>query len=188
RWSPTGVLSGQNLVGVPFFDAISSGSQEYRGFAADRSAPRDALHLRVRRGGGEPDSCGGGCGRGRSGRRIGWGLALMAQVSTIAPQAPRDARDVGSKGEIVAQSTGCSTRVSILMALRNDPGDQSAWSAFVDRYGPQIHAWCLRRKLQDADARDITQMVMLRLVRNLPNFAYDPSRSFRGWLRTLTAH
>jgi RNA polymerase sigma factor (sigma-70 family) len=74
------------------------------------------------------------------------------------------------------------------MALRNDPGDQSAWSAFVDRYGPQIHAWCLRWKLQEADAQDVTQMVLLKLVRHLPDFAYDPSRSFRGWLRTLTAH
>jgi RNA polymerase sigma-70 factor (ECF subfamily) len=88
----------------------------------------------------------------------------------------------------VAQATGYSTRVSLLMALRNDPGDQSAWSAFVDRYGPQIHAWCLRCKLQHADAQDVTQMVMLRLVRHMPNFAYDPSRSFRSWLRTLTAH
>jgi RNA polymerase sigma-70 factor (ECF subfamily) len=88
----------------------------------------------------------------------------------------------------VAESTGRSTRVSILMALRNDPGDQSAWSAFVDRYGPQIHAWCLRWKLQEADAQDVTQMVLVKLVRQLPDFAYDPSRSFRGWLRTLTAH
>ena len=88
----------------------------------------------------------------------------------------------------MAQAADYSTRVSILMALRNDPGDQAAWSAFVDRYGPQIHAWCLRCKLQHADAQDVTQMVMLRLVRHLPNFAYDPSRSFRGWLRTLTAH
>ena len=82
----------------------------------------------------------------------------------------------------------CSTRVSILMALRNDPGDQSAWSTFVDRYGPQIHAWCLRWKLQDADAQDVTQMVLVKLVRHLPDFAYDPSRSFRGWLRTVTAN
>jgi RNA polymerase sigma-70 factor (ECF subfamily) len=88
----------------------------------------------------------------------------------------------------MTESTGRSTRVSILMALRNDPGDQSAWSAFVDRYGPQIHAWCLRRKLQEADAQDVTQMVLVKLVRHLPNFTYDPSRSFRGWLRTLTAH
>lgn len=84
-------------------------------------------------------------------------------------------------------TTGCSTHVSILMALCNDPGDESAWAAFVDRYGPQIHAWCLRWRLQDADAQDVTQMVLLKLVRHLPDFAYDPSRSFRGWLRTLTA-
>jgi RNA polymerase sigma factor (sigma-70 family) len=88
----------------------------------------------------------------------------------------------------MAQATGYSTRISILMALRADPGDQSAWSAFVDRYGPQIHAWCLRWRLQDADAQDVTQNVLLKLVRHLPEFAYDPSRSFRGWLRTLTAH
>ena len=88
----------------------------------------------------------------------------------------------------MAEPTGRSTRVSILMALRNDPSDQAAWSAFVDRYGPQIHAWCLRWKLQEADAQDVTQMVLVKLVRNLPDFAYDPSRSFRGWLRTLTAH
>jgi len=89
---------------------------------------------------------------------------------------------------VVAESTGCSTRVSLLMALRGDPGNQSAWSAFVDCYGPQIHAWCLRWKLQEADAQDVTQMVLLKVVRHLPDFTYDPSRSFRGWLRTLTAH
>ena len=88
----------------------------------------------------------------------------------------------------MAESTGYSTRVSLLMALRNDPGDQSAWSAFVDRYGPQIHTWCLRWKLQEADAQDVTQMVLVKVVRNLPHFTYDPSRSFRGWLRTLTSH
>jgi RNA polymerase sigma-70 factor (ECF subfamily) len=74
------------------------------------------------------------------------------------------------------------------MALRSDPGDQLAWSAFVDRYGPQIHAWCLRWGLQEADAQDVTQMVLVKLVRHLPDFRYDPSRSFRGWLRTVTAH
>ena len=115
-------------------------------------------------------------------------LAFTARVPRRFFCAAGGARDVGSGGGIMAQATGCSTRVSILMALRNDPGDQSAWSAFVNRYGPQIHAWCLRWKLQDADAQDVTQMVLLKLVRHLPDFAYDPSRSFRGWLRTLTAH
>lgn len=88
----------------------------------------------------------------------------------------------------MAEATGRSTRVSILMALRNDPADQSAWSAFVDRYGPQIHAWCLRWKLQEADAQDVTQTVLLKLATAMKTFAYDPSRSFRAWLKTLTHH
>jgi DNA-directed RNA polymerase specialized sigma24 family protein len=68
------------------------------------------------------------------------------------------------------------------MALRNDPGDRSAWSAFVERYGPQIHAWCLRWKLQEADAPDVTQMVPLKLVRDLTGFAYrsTPAGFWRG--------
>lgn len=88
----------------------------------------------------------------------------------------------------MAEPTGYSTRLSLLMALRSDPDDQSAWSAFVDRYGPQIYAWCRRWKLQEADAQDVTQMVLVKVIRNLPHFTYDPSRSFRGWLRTLTSN
>jgi RNA polymerase sigma-70 factor (ECF subfamily) len=40
--------------------------------------------------------------------------------------------------------------------------------------------------LQEADAEDVTQDVLLCLARKLRRFAYDPSRSFRGWLRTMT--
>jgi RNA polymerase sigma-70 factor (ECF subfamily) len=81
-----------------------------------------------------------------------------------------------------------STRVSLLGRLHQDPRDQSAWKEFVDRYGPRIHAWCCRWGLQEADAQDVTQMVLVRLAAKLRSFAYDPSGSFRGWLRTLTRH
>ncbi|MGL6096609.1 MAG: RNA polymerase sigma factor [Fimbriiglobus sp.] len=79
-----------------------------------------------------------------------------------------------------------STRVSLLARLRTDPNDQAAWAAFVDRYGPQIYAWCRHHRLQEADAQDVSQNVLVKLARALPNFVYDPGRSFRGWLRTLT--
>ncbi len=88
----------------------------------------------------------------------------------------------------MTDSTDLSTRMSFLKALQKDPADQIAWSTFVDRYGPHIHAWCLRWRLQEADAQDVTQMVLVKVVRHLPHFNYDPSRSFRGWLRTLTLH
>ena len=86
----------------------------------------------------------------------------------------------------MSNSTGPSTRVSLLLRIRDNPGDQAAWCAFVDRFGPLLHEWCRRWKLQDADAQDVTQSVLLKLARILPDFAYDPTRSFRGWLRTIT--
>jgi RNA polymerase sigma-70 factor (ECF subfamily) len=80
------------------------------------------------------------------------------------------------------------TRVSLLARLRQAPNDQSAWSEFVDRYGPKIYAWCRRWGLQEADARDVTQMVLVQLAAKLRGFVYDPAKSFRAWLKTLTRH
>jgi RNA polymerase sigma-70 factor (ECF subfamily) len=72
--------------------------------------------------------------------------------------------------------------------LRQTPDNQSAWSEFVGLYGPVIYGWCRRWKLQESDAQDVTQNVLLRLASKLPEFAYDPARSFRAWLKTLTHH
>ena len=80
------------------------------------------------------------------------------------------------------------TSVTLLGRLRQDPKDQAAWNDFVARYEPKILQWCLGWRLQESDARDVTQNVFLKLHGLLARFAYDPSRSFRGWLRTLTHH
>jgi RNA polymerase sigma-70 factor (ECF subfamily) len=80
------------------------------------------------------------------------------------------------------------TSETLLGRLRHSPDDQAAWNRFVERYGPKIYGWCCQWRLQEADAEDVTQNVLLRLVGKLRNFTYDPSRSFRSWLRTLTAH
>jgi RNA polymerase sigma-70 factor (ECF subfamily) len=42
--------------------------------------------------------------------------------------------------------------------------------------------------LQDADARDVTQNVLLKLAEKLRTFHYDSGGSFRAWLKTLTRH
>jgi RNA polymerase sigma-70 factor (ECF subfamily) len=81
-----------------------------------------------------------------------------------------------------------STSASLLARLGQNPTDQQAWSAFVARYGPKIYAWCRRWNLPEADAEDVTQIVLLLLARKMAMFAYDPSRSFRAWLKTLTHH
>src|SRR5262245_52705811 len=81
-----------------------------------------------------------------------------------------------------------TTRVTLLTRLRQDPTDQAAWDVFVERYGRHIYRWCRQWQLQDADAEDVTQDILVKLARKLRDFAYDPSRSFRGWLKTLAHH
>jgi RNA polymerase sigma-70 factor (ECF subfamily) len=81
-----------------------------------------------------------------------------------------------------------TTRSTLLTQLRQDPSDQAAWDEFVERYGRHIYRWCRQWKLQDADAEDVTQDILVKLTRKLRVFAYDPSRSFRGWLKTVAHH
>ncbi len=86
------------------------------------------------------------------------------------------------------QAFGSKTSPTLLGRLRQQPTDQQAWQWFVARYGPTIFSWCRQQKLQDSDAEDVTQTVLFLLAQKMQTFAYDPSRSFRGWLRTLTQH
>src|SRR3954451_20746819 len=80
------------------------------------------------------------------------------------------------------------TSVTLLAQLRQQPGDQAAWSAFVDRYGPRVYGWGRGWGLQDADAEDVTQNVLVKLAATMASFQYDPAGSFRAWLRTVTYH
>jgi RNA polymerase sigma-70 factor (ECF subfamily) len=77
------------------------------------------------------------------------------------------------------------TSVGLLSTLRKRPGDPEAWAKFVRTYGPRILQWCRRWGLQDADARDVTQEILVRLSQRFGTFEYDSRRRFRGWLRTL---
>jgi RNA polymerase sigma-70 factor (ECF subfamily) len=81
-----------------------------------------------------------------------------------------------------------TTRVTLLGRLRQDPTDQAAWDEFVERYGRHIYRWCRQWKLQDADAADVTQDILVKLAQKLRTFDYDTSGSFRGWLKTLAHH
>ena len=88
---------------------------------------------------------------------------------------------------MTVDSSGPRTSGTLLSRVRS-PLDQEAWNKFVELYGRRIYGWCRQWGLQEADAEDVTQDVLLRLARKMRGFAYDPSRSFRGWLRTLTHH
>jgi len=75
---------------------------------------------------------------------------------------------------------------SVLLArLRQDAADADAWRQFVLKYGPCIVHWCRHWGLQDADAHDVAQNVLLRMAKQIRTFQYDPAGSFRAWLRKV---
>jgi RNA polymerase sigma factor (sigma-70 family) len=86
------------------------------------------------------------------------------------------------------ESSAQRTSATLLGRLRQNATDQSAWEEFVRRYSGQIGRWCQRWGLQEADTQDVTQTVLARLSQKLRTFQYDPQRSFRAYLKTLTRY
>ncbi|MBX9628695.1 MAG: sigma-70 family RNA polymerase sigma factor [Gemmataceae bacterium] len=77
------------------------------------------------------------------------------------------------------------TRASLLVRLR-DPADRVSWGLFAAVYGPLVKGYCRHHGLQDADADDVSQEVLLRVTRSIGGFEYDPGRGrFRDWLGTV---
>ena len=70
------------------------------------------------------------------------------------------------------------TPARLLERLRR-PEEPEAWERFFALYAPLIYSWGRRAGLQDADAADLVQDVLVALVRALPTFTYDRHKSFR---------
>jgi len=84
-------------------------------------------------------------------------------------------------------SSDRDTPHSLLLRLSQENRDEHAWREFIQRYQPRIRGWCCERGLQQADAEDVTQIVLEQLLTVMREFHYDPTRSFRAWLRTVTS-
>ena len=76
------------------------------------------------------------------------------------------------------------TRISLLQRL-HDRGDSSAWVEFCEIYERAIYQLALRYGLQDADAREVSQDVLLAVSRRIHLFDPEGSGQFRGWLATI---
>jgi RNA polymerase sigma-70 factor (ECF subfamily) len=72
-----------------------------------------------------------------------------------------------------------STSPTLLDRLRQ-PSQPEAWARFVQLYTPLLLGWAKRQGFTDADAEDLVQDVLLKLIDNFP--AYKSGGSFRGWL------
>lgn len=78
------------------------------------------------------------------------------------------------------------TRPSLLLRIR-DPKDAEAWRTFVEIYTPLIYGYCRHHGLQEADAADVTQEVLVKVAGAIGSFEYRPERGrFRDWLGTVT--
>jgi RNA polymerase sigma-70 factor (ECF subfamily) len=63
--------------------------------------------------------------------------------------------------------------------------DHSAWQRFFTNYNPLLEAWTRSQLRNPADAQELVQLLWCELSRRLRSFNYQPTRSFRGWLRCL---
>jgi RNA polymerase sigma-70 factor (ECF subfamily) len=78
------------------------------------------------------------------------------------------------------------TRPSLLLRLRGER-DERAWSEFLALYEPLMLRLMRHRGLQDCDARDVTQQVLLRINGAIERYQSDGAEaSFRRWLFRVT--
>lgn len=77
------------------------------------------------------------------------------------------------------------TRPTLILQLAGGC-DRQAWDQFVEIYAPLVYRYARRRGLQDSDAADVSQQVLLRVSDALQRGKYSPGRgTFRGWLFTV---
>jgi RNA polymerase sigma-70 factor (ECF subfamily) len=76
------------------------------------------------------------------------------------------------------------TRQSLL--VRAQTGATNAWEDLMDLYRPLILAWLNRQGVPARDLEDLTQEVLLSVVKHLPDFQHSGHQgAFRSWLRTI---
>lgn len=75
-----------------------------------------------------------------------------------------------------------NTRYSLILRLK-DRYDESSWSDFVEIYQRYIYIIVRRMNVPIDEANDLTQNILIKLWKNLPNFDYNPKIArFRTWL------
>jgi RNA polymerase sigma-70 factor, ECF subfamily len=76
------------------------------------------------------------------------------------------------------------TPASLLYRLKQ-PDENMAWGRFVELYSPLLFHWAKQLGYRNSDGADLVQDVFVILWRKMPEFEYDPTKSFHAWLKTL---
>lgn len=79
-----------------------------------------------------------------------------------------------------------TTHPSVFDQIRDPDLREIGWQRFQSKYRPPIYRWCAAGGLQPADAEDVTQAVLIKLIEWLPGFEYDHQKGrFRSYLSTV---
>jgi len=77
------------------------------------------------------------------------------------------------------------TSLSLLNRLRRSPESES-WDRLVELYTPLLRVWLRKYDVQDSDADDLTQEVLLAVSKDLRKFEHGGQPgAFRGWLKAI---
>lgn len=79
------------------------------------------------------------------------------------------------------------TPATLLHRLCDEPTSDD-WERFVRLFTPLLRQWAVRFEVDAGAVEDLLQELFVLLIRELPKFQYDPSRSFRAWLWTVFRH
>jgi RNA polymerase sigma-70 factor (ECF subfamily) len=77
------------------------------------------------------------------------------------------------------------TRESLLLRV-SDPSNAEAWREFAAIYRPAVYRMARRRGLQDADAEDLSQRVLVAISQKIAEWRpTSPQGAFRAWVSVI---
>ena len=77
------------------------------------------------------------------------------------------------------------TSLSLLERIRHSP-ENEGWNRLADLYAPLVRVWLRRYDVQDSDASDLVQEVLVSASRELGTFEHCGQQgAFRGWLKAI---
>ncbi len=76
------------------------------------------------------------------------------------------------------------TSISLLNNLRTSPQEE-CWEKLTQIYSPLIRMWTSKYRVQDSDAEDLVQEVLLAVSKDIRGFEHRGPRAFRGWLKAI---
>ena len=79
------------------------------------------------------------------------------------------------------------TRLTLLAGIKS-PENREAWEEFIAIYRPLIYRMARRRGLQDADAQDVAQDILMRVAAAIERYEPQPGVRFRHWLRRVASN